>query len=141
MFKALEASGSLSRLGRNIAIAATVVAVICPLGEGLLYAAIPDASSYGMWAMYRTLATSFGYLAQQLIYVGVLLFVGAKFFETRTILTVGFANLDAGTMRVRGPDDENTVWVGQRYGSKFEAESMAVALQSRLEASTADKAP
>lgn len=136
MFRALNSSGPLSRFGRNLAIGTAMVALLCTLGEGLLYGALPsDIGDPARFTMFRTWLTGFSYLSQQLIYVGALLFVGAKFLEGRTLFTVGFSNLDADKMRVQGPDENNTVWVGQRYGSKFEAESMAVALQSRLEAS------
>jgi hypothetical protein len=75
------------------------------------------------------------YIFEQLIYLAAILFVGAKFFEGRTILTVGFDKLDKDKMIVKGPDDENVVWVGHRYGSKLEAQAIAEALDSRLEES------
>jgi len=135
MFKALESSGPLSRFGRDLAIWSAILTVVFSAADsvmrGMVHTYEHDPISVAIWG---TLAYDLKYFSQQLIYVGALLFIGAKFFETRTILTVGFANLDKDKMRLRGPDDENVVWVGQRYGTRLEAEAMASALQSRLEA-------
>jgi hypothetical protein len=73
-------------------------------------------------------------LFEQGIYAAVILFVGAKFVETRTILTIGFDKLDASKMLVKGPD-EDRVWIGRRYGTKIEAQVVAEALAGRLKAS------
>jgi hypothetical protein len=136
MFKALDPGGPLSRFGRNLAIASVVMTFSLGLAEGLLYgAARIDEGTFTQMAMVRAWVTNFRYLFEQLIYVGALIFVGAKFIETRTILTVGFARLDADKMRLKGPDEDNVVWVGQRYGSKFEAEAMHAAMQNRMEES------
>jgi hypothetical protein len=70
-----------------------------------------------------------------IIYAATVLFVGAKFFETRTILTIGFDQLDANNVLIKDPDGDNVVWVGRRYGNKFEAEAVATSLRNRLEES------
>jgi hypothetical protein len=143
MLKALETSGPLSRFGRDTFIVSVVASVLLALGKGLLYArfAAELRQDYSTIAMLQSIAGDLSYLFNALVYVGALLFVGAKFIETRTILTVGFAKLDADKMRLKGPDEDNVVWVGQRYGSKFEAEAMAAALQNRMQESAEKPAP
>ncbi len=71
-------------------------------------------------------------VSEELIFVGIVLFIGAKFFETRTIFSVGFDKLDAAKISMKGPDDDNIVWIGHRYGSKIEAETVAAAIESRM---------
>ena len=72
------------------------------------------------------------------ILASVLLFVGAKIFETRTLMSIGYDTVDASKIAVKGPDDNNIVWVGRRYGSSYEAEVVATAFAERIGA--ADKA-
>lgn len=79
--------------------------------------------------------SDFRYLFEQGVYAATVFFVGAKFFETRTILTIGFDKLDANKMSLNGPDENNVLWVGRQYGSRFEAETVAALLEERLKAS------
>jgi hypothetical protein len=72
-----------------------------------------------------------------LIYIGALVFIGAKFFETRTIFTVGFADMDSAKISMKGPDDDNVVWIGHRYDTRLEAETVAASIESRLKESAA----
>jgi hypothetical protein len=81
--------------------------------------------------------TDFRYLCDQLVYSAVIFFVGAKFVETRTIFTVGFDKLDATKVSFKGPDDDNIVWIGHRYGSRLEAETVAAAIENRMKESAA----
>ena len=85
--------------------------------------------------MWMTWFTDFRYMFEQLIYVGAIVFVGGKFIETRSIFTIGFDKLDAEKVRMKGPDDDNIVWIGHRYSSRLEAESVASAIESRLKES------
>jgi hypothetical protein len=87
--------------------------------------------------MFETWALDFRYLADQAIYASTIFIVGAKFIETRTVLTVGFDKLDVAKVSVKGPDENNIVWIGHRYGTQFEAEAVAVAFAERLNQSAA----
>ena len=82
--------------------------------------------------MISTWVVDLRYLFEQGVFASTLFFVGAKFLETRSILTVGFDRLDSDRMAVKGPDDDNIVWIGRRYGTKSEAESVATVLAERL---------
>lgn len=76
----------------------------------------------------------FKYLFESCILPATIVWVGARLLDARTLLTVGFDRMDAHTMVVRGPDGSGVVWIGRRYGSRLEAEIVAAALQSRLDA-------
>jgi hypothetical protein len=78
--------------------------------------------------LLSTLITDFRYLAEQGVYAATIFFVGAKFFETRTI----FDKLDADKLLLKGPDGDNVVWIGHRYGTAVEAETVAAAFAERL---------
>lgn len=86
----------------------------------------------GLIEMLSVWVRDFRYLFEQLIYAAAIIFIGAKFIEMRTILTVGFDKLDRASMSLNGPDDNNTVWIGRRYGSRYEADLVADAFKSRL---------
>ncbi|HUO99163.1 MAG TPA: hypothetical protein VMU01_10865 [Rhizomicrobium sp.] len=90
-----------------------------------------------MWEMLSTWALDFRYLADQAIYASTIFIVGAKFIEMRTVLTIGFDKLDAGKTVLKGPDGENIVWIGHRYGTPYEAEAVAGVLAERLNESAA----
>jgi hypothetical protein len=76
-------------------------------------------------------------LFEQLIYVGTLMFVAAKFFEGRTILTIGFDKLNSKNVLLNGPDENNVVWIGHRYETSLEAQAIAEAFNVRLKESVA----
>ena len=39
---------------------------------------------------------------------------------------------------MKGPDENNVVWIGQRYGSRLEAEAVAAVIEERLKSSRAE---
>ena len=88
------------------------------------------------YVMFVTWVIDFRYIFEQAVYAATILFVGAKFFETRTLLTVGFDRLDHNKVTLKGPDEDNTVWIGHRYGTKFEADAVAATLAERLKQSS-----
>ncbi len=81
---------------------------------------------------WRILTTDLRYTFEQGIYASIILLVGAKFFETRTVITIAFDKLDAKRMRLKAPDEQNIVWIGRQYGSTIEAEAVHAALEARL---------
>jgi hypothetical protein len=90
-----------------------------------------------IFVMLSTWVVDFRYLAEQAVYAATLFFVGAKFFETRTIFSVGFDKMDVSKVKMKGPDDENVVWIGYRYANRMEAEAIAAAFEERLKQSAA----
>jgi len=53
------------------------------------------------------------------------------------MFTIGFDKLDAAKIAIKGPDDDNVVWIGHRYGTRLEAEVVANAFAERLKESAA----
>jgi len=92
----------------------------------------PAMTNMGGFYMLTIWCADFRYLFEQLIYAGAIVFIGGKFIETRSIFTVGFDKLDAAKVSMKGPDDDNIVWIGHRYGSRMEAETVAAAIESRM---------
>ena len=122
-----------SSFGLKVAIASTVLTVAFIVAHVVLGLADYKFSLGATGIVLSGIVGDFRYLSEQLILVGAILFVGGKFLETRTTLTIGFSN--ASDMRIKGPDDDNVVWVGHRYASRLEAEAMAGAIESRIKAS------
>lgn len=130
----LAAQENWGRFGLRLAIGSAIVATLLSLAHGLLE--YPGLHESPWWLPIITWCVDMRYVIEQLIYVGAIVFVGAKFFETRTIFTVGFDRLDAAKVAMKGPDDDNVVWIGQRYPSRLEAETVAAAIEERLKPST-----
>jgi len=133
-----DAKQSWSSKGLRLAVWAAAAAVLLAFGDGLFRGPLSikygagDLHTAGMLSMFSTVFYDLRQMADELIFVGIVLFIGAKFFETRTIFTVGFDKADAARMTMKGPDDDNVVWIGHKYGSRLEAESVAAMIQSRL---------
>lgn len=132
-----------SERGLSLLLWSTVVAVLFALADGVFKG--PLSFKYGMGdlhnaailSMLATWCYDLRQVAEEAMFVGAVLFLGAKFFETRTIFTVGFDNLDSAKISMKGPDDDNVVWVGHRYGTRLEAETIAATIESRLKESVA----
>ncbi|MBU6297041.1 MAG: hypothetical protein KGJ79_17280 [Alphaproteobacteria bacterium] len=100
--------------------------------EGHAYGSPADRAG---WLTLATWCADLRYLFDQLIYAGVVLFVGAKFIETRSIFTIGFDKLDTDKVSISGPDEDNVDWIGRRYGTRLEAETVAATIENRLKES------
>ncbi|HEX3652298.1 MAG TPA: hypothetical protein VHU18_05675 [Rhizomicrobium sp.] len=140
MFSAANPQRSWSKIGILVligsVIASVVLAILDGIFEGVLYSLVTNESR-GFWKTLAVWTLDFRYLADQSIYASTIFTVGAKFIEMRTVLTVGFDKLDADRTAVKGPDDDNTVWIGHRYGTRFEAEAVASVFAERLKESAA----
>ncbi|HEX4295121.1 MAG TPA: hypothetical protein VHZ29_13390 [Rhizomicrobium sp.] len=123
----------------RFALQLTVVSIAMAALLGLLHGALenPALHNSSKWIMWVTWCSDFRYLFEQLIFTGSILLVGAKFFETRTIFTVGFDKTDAAKISMKGPDEDNIVWIGHKYGSRLEAETVAATIESRLKSDAA----
>ena len=127
-----------SEFGIYVLIGSVVASVVLALADGVLRGKIyGGASDQSTLQMLSTWASDFRYLADQAIYSAVIFIVGAKFIETRTIFTIGFDRLDAAKIKVEGPDEDNIVWIGRRYATRFEAEAIAETIAERLKESAA----
>ncbi|MDE1986547.1 MAG: hypothetical protein KGL29_15485 [Alphaproteobacteria bacterium] len=132
----LDKSDELSRLALRTALISVAATVVLSIVHGLLQGDL-RAVNYGSpwYAMAVTWCVDFRILFEQLIYAGAIVFIGAKFIETRSIFTVGFDKLDAAKVSMKGPDDDNIVWIGHRYGTRMEADIVATTIESRLKES------
>lgn len=132
----LDKQGQWSRLALKVIIGSIIASVVMaiPHGifEGRVYGNLGDRME---WMTLATWCSDLRVLFDQLIYAGTIFFIGAKFIETRNIFTVGFDKLDAAKVSLKGPDDDNIVWIGHRYGTRMEAETVATTIESRLKES------
>jgi hypothetical protein len=133
----------LSSLSLNVALFSLILAVMFGLGEGYVRGVVAYGSSdsrmisAGAVTMLANWCFSFRNIAENVMYAAVLVFAAAKFLEGRTLLTVGFEKLDANRLSLKEPGEDNIVWIGQRYATKLEAESVFATLESRLKDSAA----
>lgn len=138
MFIVSGSKYSWTHIGLSAAIASLGFAVLFSVLEGVIRGPfsypLPNPAMIMMFAVW---CQDFRYLAEQLILAGALVFVAGKFFEGRTILTIGFDQLDTQRVLPKGPDEENVVWIGHRYATEIEAEAIAEAFKSRLKQSEA----
>ena len=135
MFVVANPHRQWSDIGIRVLIGAIIASVVLSLFDGylrgpLLLSGLPDQR--GLVTMLATWTVDFRYLADQAVYAATIFLVGAKFIETRTILTVGFDKLDADKIKLRGPDENNVVWIGHRYTTPIEAHAIAEAFAERL---------
>jgi len=133
----LDKRAEWSKWGLRIALGGVLanVALTIPhaIFEGFVYGIVyGNPADRASWMVLATLCSDLRILSDQFIFVGAILFVGAKFFETHTSFSVGFDKMDAARVIMKGPDDDNIVWIGHRYGSRMEAEAVACTIESRL---------
>jgi len=138
MFAKLEMTKSWSRIGFRVLAASVAMTVVLSIVDGVVRGPIMAARlspPVGTFTMLSVWITDFRYLFEQGIYASTIFLVGAKFFETRSIMTVGFDRTDASKMVLKGVDQDNIVWIGRRYGTSLEAEVVAAAIAERLKES------
>ncbi len=120
------------------ALAFSVVAVIfLAIVDGLIKRFTMNHAG-GMtpdFVMFATWVLDFRYIFEQGVYAATVFFIGAKFLETRTLLTIGFDKLDGSRVVLKAPGDDNVVWIGHRYGTKLEADAVSATLAERLKES------
>jgi hypothetical protein len=113
-------------------IVAVVLSVLLSLGEGLVYWLSLQAPKSGVLLVIHLLVNDFRFLAEQVMYAAAILFVGSRFFEQRTLITIAFDRPDSDKMVVSGPDEDGFIWVGRKYASRIEGETAAAAMRSRI---------
>src|SRR5579859_5037903 len=110
-----------------------VMCVLLSVLDGVLRGPLKTEALAGpLWIMVSYWVVDFRYVFEQGILASVVLFVGARFFESRSMISIGYDAADASKIAVKGPDGDNVVWIGRRYGSAYEAEVVAAAFAERL---------
>lgn len=142
MFSIATPHKNWSDTGLRILIISIAAAIGLALADGVMKGPVEDAmiasghiSRPAVYVLISTWIVDFRYLAEQAIYAATIFFVGAKFIETRTVFSVGFDKVDASRVAMKGPDDDNVVWIGYRYANRLEAETIAAAFEDRLKQS------
>ena len=135
MLVEMKQSRRWSEIGLRGLVISVVMAIALAFVHGILRGPLAANGAGYDYVMVDTWVYDLRFFFDQGMLVAAVLFVGAKFFETRTVFTIGFDAVDAQKMTVKGPDGDNVVWVGHRYNSPLEAEAIAGALQERLKAS------
>jgi hypothetical protein len=143
MFTPSNPSRPWSQIGLRALIGAIIASVILAALEGIWKGPV-EASDWALSAsghvsiiMIAVWIVDLRFLAEQAIYAATVFFVGAKFFETRSVFTIGFDKQDAAKISLKGPDADNIVWIGHRYATAMEAETVAEAFAERLKESAA----
>jgi len=103
------------------------------VGDGFASDAWLNAPHNHMLTMIKTWIADFRFLSDQVLYGSIILFVGARFFEARAVLSIGFDRVDATRMAVHGPDKEGFIWVGRKYDSHAEGAAVVAALRGRID--------
>jgi len=133
MFTKLKGQGEWSTLGLRFLVLSVVMSIALSFLDGVLHGGIyNDSGAEPLLRMVLYWTADFRYIFENGIYASMVLFVGAKFFETRTVLTVGFDTVDGSKVTVKGPDEEHVVWIGRRYDTAKEAEAVASVIADRL---------
>jgi len=135
MFILTKPDRQWSDIGIVVLIGSIIASIVLSLFEGYVRSNL-TASMEGQAMMLSIWATDFRFLAEQGVYASTIFIVGAKFIETRSILTIGFDKLDASRIKLNGPDENNVVWIGHRYGTPLEAQAVADTFAERLKQSS-----
>jgi hypothetical protein len=138
MFTTANPNQPWSQIGLKLLIGAFIATAILSVMDGVMRGPIEASyfsdsqTEHAKFLMIATWIVDFRYLTEQAIFAAAVIFVGAKFIETRTVFTVGFDKQDVSKISLKGPDENNTVWIGHRYGTQMEAETVAEAFAERL---------
>jgi len=109
-----------------------LMCILLSLADGFVSDALVATPHSHLLIMTRIWVADLRFLAEQLIYASTILFIGAKFFEQRTTLSVGFDKADSASMAVKGPDENGYIWVGKKYANRAEGETAVAALRSGI---------
>lgn len=97
MFSPEKMTRPWSWWGLRALIVSVAITGILSLFDGVLRVPIAfEARGIPNIQMLEIWVSDFRFLFEQGIYASVIFFIGAKFIETRTILSIGFDKLDAG---------------------------------------------
>ncbi len=113
-------------------IVSVVLSVLLSVGEALLYWLSRQEPSNTVLPAVHLMVNDFRFLTEQLVYAAAILFVGSRFFEQRTLITIAFDRPDSEKMAVSGPDENGFIWIGRKYASRIEGETAVAALKTRI---------
>jgi hypothetical protein len=71
-------------------------------------------------------------LGSTMVWVGAILYGIGRIFESGFVTLVGFERTPPSKLIVRGPDENNVVWIGNPYHNIVDAEAAARAFSDRL---------
>lgn len=114
-----------------------VAMLFCGGGAWLIAGArgmIPVIVEPGELSTVGLAVTILAALAAPLTYSSVLLIVTGLLLKRGEQTLVGFEHTAAADLRVEGPDESGTVWLGRQFANRFDAEVAASALAQRLDA-------
>jgi hypothetical protein len=143
MFTTANPNRPWSQIGLKLLIGTLVATAILAIIDGVMKGPLEAAyfadsqTERAKFLMIATWIVDFRYLTEQAILAAAVIFVGAKFIETRTVFTIGFDKQDVSKISLKGPDADNVVWIGHRYATAMEAETVAEAFAERLKESAA----
>jgi hypothetical protein len=127
-------SGYWSALALRYLVLSIVMTALLSVLDGVMRVLVQSEVQSAFVKMATIWVYDFRFLFEQGILASVVLLVGARIFESRVLMSVGYDLADAKRLEVKGPDDDNTVWVGRRYASPSEAQKVADAFAGQLEA-------
>jgi hypothetical protein len=81
------------------------------------------------WGMAMTVLSAF---ADSLVYNSVWMIAMGILLGRWRVTLVGYEDAQTDDLTVDGPDDANTVWIGRRYASEFDARVALDALSKRI---------
>jgi hypothetical protein len=123
----------LPNIGIWMVVAGFMLIVIGMAGEAWYYASLFGKNSNQESRIWQAIWSSLRSVAHPLVYNGVVLYVFGRIVGAWTVSIVGFEHSETSSLRLKGPDEKHTVWIGRKYGSQFEAESAANALRERFD--------
>jgi len=136
MLAPLKTDARWTTFGLRALIVSTVATALFSVADAVVRGAEIGAGT-GKYYFLTAITYDFRYFFEQAMFVAALIFVGGKFFETRTMVTIGFDKLDASNIALKGPDENNVVWVGHKYANALEAQAVSDATAERLKQSAA----
>lgn len=131
MFKQVLHSGKLSTYGGITAIVSIGISTTATIFQ--IFTLRHNPTYLGQFDYFDIVARFVGSLADHMLLPSVILFIGAKLLEAKTLITIGYDRIDAGRMLVKQPGDDFVVWIGRRYDSHQEAQAVADLLAQRID--------
>lgn len=125
---------NLASIGRWMTVGGVLALVGGMIGEAHYYASVyaaeglsasPPKSLQAFWRVILDLCIP-------LIYNGVVLYLVGRLIGSWKVAIVGFEHSERDNLRVKGPDEKHTVWIGRKYDSNFDADAAFQALQRRF---------
>jgi hypothetical protein len=117
-------------VGMVILLVGLVGVVLEELTGGTAYASGSEGQLFlrYVFSIARTLYS----VGSTFSWIGALFFCLGRFLEVGLVTIVGFERTPPSELIVKGPDENNVVWIGKPYSNSFDAELAAKAFGERL---------